>query len=109
MVKVYAVVLVVGLVALIAWILAHVASDGPDSRIGDPEARFGVAGRRVVAGFVGFAMAGLSAEFSPRDLSWPVGLALAAVGAAAMAWYVGRRALVDSGQGGAVPTVGSSD
>jgi hypothetical protein len=32
-------------------------------------------------------MAGMSAEFSPRDLSWPVCLALAVVGGAVAAWY----------------------
>jgi hypothetical protein len=41
----------------------------------------------VVAGLVGFGMAGMSAEFSPRDLSWPVCLVLAILGAAAAAWY----------------------
>jgi hypothetical protein len=42
-------------------------------------------------------MAGLSAEFSPRDLSWPIALVLAGVGAAVLAWYAGRPALVDPG------------
>jgi hypothetical protein len=94
MVKVYAVALIVGLVALIAWILAHAAFSGSPDR--DPEERFGVPGRRAVAGLVGFAMAGLSAEFSPRDLSWPIALVLAVVGAAALGWYAGRPALADS-------------
>lgn len=90
MVRIYAVVLVIGLIALVAWILAHtVFADSPRARL-DPEARFGIPGRRVVAGLVGFSMAGLSAEFSPRDLSWPVALILALVGAAVLAWYAGR-------------------
>lgn len=93
MVRVYAVVLVVGLVALIGWILAHAAAVTPGSRVPDPETRFGIPGRRVVAGLVGFAMAGLSAEFSPRDLSWPIALLLAFVGAGGLAWYAGRQAL----------------
>ena len=101
MVRVYAVVLVVGLLALIAWILAHAAAVTAGSRVPDPETRFGVPGRRVVAGMVGFAMAGLSAEFSPRDLSWPIALLLAFAGAGGLAWYVGRQALTDTEQDGA--------
>ncbi len=97
MVKVYAIALIVGLLALIGWILAHAASSGGGSAIPDPEERFGVPGRRVVAGVVGFAMAGLSAEFSPRDLSWPISLVLAVVGASVLGWYAGRPALVDPG------------
>ncbi len=90
MVKVYAVVLVVGLVALIAWILAHTVLAGSKRAALDPEERFGVAGRRIVAGSIGFSMAGLSAEFSPRDISWPVALVLAVIGASVLAWYAGR-------------------
>jgi hypothetical protein len=90
MVRIYAVVLVIGLITLVAWILAHSVFAG-SPRVGlDPEERFGIPGRRVVAGLVGFSMAGLSAEFSPRDLSWPVALVLALVGAAVLAWYAGR-------------------
>jgi hypothetical protein len=89
MVKVYAVVLVVGIVALLVWIMARAFSANIDRPSLDPEARFGVPGRRVVAAFVGFGMAGMSAEFSPRNLSWPVALALALAGAAGAAWYAG--------------------
>ncbi len=90
MVRVYAVVLVIGLIALVSWILAHSVYAGSERKRLDPEERFGVPGRRVVAGLVGFSMAGLSAEFSPRDISWPVALVLAVIGAAALAWYAGR-------------------
>jgi hypothetical protein len=90
MVRIYAVVLVIGLIALVAWILAHTVFAGSPRGGLDPEERFGVPGRRVVAGLVGFSMAGLSAEFSPRDLSWQVALILALVGAAVLAWYAGR-------------------
>lgn len=90
MVRVYAVVLVVGLIALVAWILAHSVYADSDRTHLDPEERFGVPGRRVIAGLVGFSMAGLSAEFSPRDLSWPVALLLAVVGASVLMWYAGR-------------------
>ena len=90
MVRVYAVVLVVGLIALVAWILASTVFAGSSRQSLDPERRFGVPGRRIVAGLVGFSMAGLSAEFSPRDISWPVALVLAVIGAAVLAWYAGR-------------------
>ena len=79
MVRVYAIVLVVGLIALVGWILAHSVYSGSGRARLDPEERFGVPGRRVVAGLVGFSMAGLSAEFSPRDISWPVALVLAVI------------------------------
>ena len=90
MVRVYAIVLVVGLVALVGWILAHSVYSGSERERLDPEARFGIPGRRVVAGLIGFSMAGLSAEFSPRDISWPVALVLAVIGATVLAWYAGR-------------------
>ena len=57
MVKVYAVVLVVGLIALLAWILTHGVLAGSDRDHLDPEVRFGVRGRRVVAGSIGVARA----------------------------------------------------
>lgn len=96
MVKVYAVVLVLGIALLIGWIFSHAVAENSSVDRFDPERRFGVSGRRVVAAMVGFGMAGMSAEFSPRDLSWPVALALALVGAGALAWYVGW---VDTGAG----------
>lgn len=89
MVKVYAVVLVVGLAALIGWIFARSLAVNVDRPGIDPERRWGVPGRRLVAGAVGFGMAGMSAEFSPLDLAWPVALVLALAGAAAAAWYAG--------------------
>lgn len=96
MVKVYAVVLVLGITLLIGWIFSHAFAENSSVDRFDPERRFGVPGRRVVAALVGFGMAGMSAEFSPRDLSWPVALALALIGAGALAWYVGW---VDTGTG----------
>lgn len=89
MVKVYAVVLALGVVALLGWIMTRALAGNIDRPAIDPELRFGRPGRRVVAGLVGFGMAGMSAEFSPRDLPWPVALGLAVVGAAAAAWYAG--------------------
>lgn len=89
MVKVYAVVLVVGIVALLGWIMARAFAVNIERPSLDPEQRFGVPGRRVVAAMVGFGMAGMSAEFSPRDIAWPLALVLAVAGAAAAAWYAG--------------------
>lgn len=90
MIKVYAVVLVVGLVALIAWIFLTVLAGNLDRPSMDPEARFGIPGRRVVAAAVGFGMAGMSAEYSPLDIAWPVAFLAALLGAGAAVWYSGR-------------------
>jgi hypothetical protein len=89
-IKVYAVVLVVGFVALLAWILASVLAGNLRRESLDPDTRFGIVGRRMVAGAVGFGMAGMSAEYSPMDLPWPVALGMAAVATVAAAWYAGR-------------------
>ncbi len=87
MVKVYAVALVVGISALIAWIFSvYLGNERPQL---DPDRRFGLRGRRLVAALVGFGIAGMSAEFSPRDFSWPLALLLAVLGAGAAAWYAG--------------------
>jgi hypothetical protein len=90
MVKVYAVALAVGVLALLLWIGARaLAVNVPSWGNADPERRLGVVGRRVVAGLVGFGLAGMSAEFSPRDLSWPMALGLAVLGGAVAVWYTG--------------------
>lgn len=89
MVKVYAVVLVVGIFGLIGWIFARSFAVNLQKTWFDPELRWGIPGRRVVAALVGFGMAGMSAEFSPRDLSWQLALVLALAGAAAASWYAG--------------------
>jgi hypothetical protein len=86
-VKVYAIALSVGVFALIGWIFAvYVANERASF---NPDQRFGLGGRRIIAGLVGFGMAGMSAEFSPRDISWPIALVLAILGAVAAAWYAG--------------------
>ena len=90
MVKVYAIVLAAGVLLLIAWIFAtYLGGTVAEWKRFDPEERLRKPGRRIVAGLVGFGLAGMSAEFSPFDLSWPVGLVLAVVGGSAMAWYAG--------------------
>ncbi|MEX2424162.1 MAG: hypothetical protein WD990_09310 [Acidimicrobiia bacterium] len=97
MIKVYAIVLAVGVVLLIAWILMTVLAGNLDRPSIDPEARFGLAGRRVVAGSVGFGMAGMSAEYSPLGISWPLALVLAVAGGGALAWYSAKVGL-ESGE-----------
>ncbi|MGD2051446.1 MAG: hypothetical protein PVI35_03125 [Acidimicrobiia bacterium] len=87
MVAVSAVALVIGLLGLLGWVAAGTVGESVAgwSRL-DPEARFGAAGRAVIAGLVGFGMGGLSSSFA----GWPgwatVGAALAgaavAIGAA---------------------------
>jgi hypothetical protein len=89
MVKVFAIALVVGVILMIAWIFATYLAGNVDRWRFDPEERFGKPGRRLVAGLMGFGLAGMSAEFSPFDLSWPAALALAIAGAGALAWYAG--------------------
>ena len=103
MVKVYAVVLVLGIAALLAWIMMRAFSINIDRPSMDPESRFGMTGRRVVAAMVGFGMGGMSAEFSPRDLTWPVALGLALAGSAAAAWYAGWVDRADDDGEGSAP------
>lgn len=91
MIGTYSIATVVGFVSLVAWMMLH-AGVAEGSRW-DPEARFGPAGRRVIAGLLGFGLAGLSAEFSPRSIPWPAALALAVVGAAAMVFITDRLAV----------------
>ena len=89
MIAVYAVVLSVGVLGLIAWIFARSSAVPAGREDLDPERRWGLAGRRVVAAPVGFGIAGMSAEYSPLGIPWPVALVLALAGAAAAAWYAG--------------------
>ena len=100
---VYAVVLVIGVVALIGWMLAHGASRNADDDRFDPEQRWGVPGRRIVAGLVGFGMAGMSAEFAAREIPPVAVFVLAVVGAAAAAWWAGS-ALTEPDEAGDGPS-----
>ena len=74
MTAVYAIATVGGLAGLIAWSLARgIRAEGEAAHF-DPESRFGVTGRAVVAGMTGFGMAGMSSTFG----GWPTGLAVVA-------------------------------
>lgn len=89
MIPVYAISLVAGAIALIAWIFARSYAVNVGRSDIDPEVRLGIAGRRVVAGLVGFGMAGMSAEFSPLGIPTAGALALALAGGAAAVWWAG--------------------
>jgi hypothetical protein len=95
---VYSVAALAGFVALVAWMM--LTAGVTEGSRWDPESRLGRPGRRVIAGTLGFGLAGLSAEFSPRSIPWPAALALAVVGAVAMVLITDRLAAVDAGKDG---------
>lgn len=88
MVKVYAVVLVIGIVGLLVVILGGAFAENIGREDKDPGERFGTAGKMMVGALVGFGMGGMSAEFSPLDLSWPVALVIAIVAALLASYWV---------------------
>jgi hypothetical protein len=107
MVKVYAIVLAVGVLGLVAWIfVSYLAGNAESFNRLDPERRWGRGGRRLLAGMVGFGMAGLSSEFSPRNISWPIALGIAVAGAGAAVWYAGW---VDRPSESAAPSTHTGD
>ena len=83
MVKVYAVVLTMGVVGLLTMILGGTFAENVGHPDRDPGVRFGTIGKVLVGAAVGFGMGGMSAEFSPLDLTWQVSLVIA-VGAAVL-------------------------
>ncbi len=84
----YALALLAGFTALLGWLVARgLAVNVPHWKRADPERRFGIPGRRVVAGLVAFGIAGLSAAYGGWA-PWAAALAAAAAAAAA-AWYAG--------------------
>lgn len=87
MVKVYAVVLVIGLVGLITIIFGGALAAARQHPPSDPNTILGPGGRMLVGGLVGFGMAGLSAEFAPLDFTWGVSLLLALAGGCAAALW----------------------
>lgn len=94
MVKVYAVSLSLGVVALLVVILGGALAESLGRSERDPGRRVGGRGRALIGATVGFGMAGLSAEFSVWDLSWQMALLISAIGAgagAAWAWYASSR------------------
>ena len=81
MVPVYAVVLVLGVLALLAWLFLGLAASSVDGKQDwNPETRFGVTGRNVVAGLLGFGLGGMSATFAGWAAAVAVVAALGGVG-----------------------------
>ena len=74
----YSIVLVVGVVALILWVVGVAAAAMVDEWSGlDPEVRFGSTGRSVLAFVLGFGLGGISATFA----GWSAVLTVVAAGA----------------------------
>jgi hypothetical protein len=72
-IPVYAVVLVLGVAALLIWlVMGATASSVDDKQDWNPDERFGLVGRNVVAGLLGFGLGGMSASFA----GWASGLAV---------------------------------
>jgi hypothetical protein len=92
MVKVYAVALVIGIIGLLVVILGGSIAENVGREDKDPGERYGTTGKLVVGALIGFGMGGMSAEFSPLDMSWPVGLAIA-LGASALSVFWVRYAV----------------
>lgn len=93
MVPVYAICVVLGVVALVAWVFLGLTSNSVAGKeMLDPEERFGEPGRMVVSGVLGFGLGGMSASFA----GWNTGFALlGAVGGAVLAVLAGRYLAVD--------------
>ena len=94
MVGAYSIALVVGLIGLLVVIFGGTLAENLGKDQQDPGKRIGRVGRMALAALIGFGMAGLSAEFSPLDLTTMVTFGLALVGAAVAAiWasYAGDR------------------
>lgn len=88
MIKVYAVVLVIGILGLLLVIFGGAFAENVARPDRDPGERLGVKGKMAVGAMVGFGMGGMSAEFSPLDFSWQLSLGLAVVASAVSALWV---------------------
>ena len=81
MVKVYSVALAAGLVGLLVVIVGGAFAESLGRPLRDPGEKLGPAGKTVIGALAGFGMGGLSAEFSPIDLTWQSALAVAVAAA----------------------------
>jgi hypothetical protein len=88
MVKVYAVVLAVGALALVYWLFSATLAETAERAAWDPVTRYGNRGKIAIGAVIGFGMGGLSAEFAPIDLEWPVALVIAVVAALLSIYWV---------------------
>jgi hypothetical protein len=88
MVVVYSVMLALGFAALVVIVMGGTLAENLNREDRDPGARIGQRGRLLVGAVLGFGIGGMSAEFSPLDISWPVALAIAMVAASVGAFWV---------------------
>jgi len=88
MVKVYAIALAAGLLGLLVAIVGGAFAESLGRPLRDPGEKLGPAGKTVIGALAGFGMGGLSAEFSPLDLSWQLALAVAVVAAVVSTMWV---------------------
>ncbi|MDX1468564.1 MAG: hypothetical protein R3258_04430 [Acidimicrobiia bacterium] len=94
MVTLYAISLVLGIVALIWVILGGALAANLGRPEKDPGTRLGLNGRSAVGAILGFGMGGMAAEFSPLGFSTPVSALLAVAGAGVgVVWvrYIARQ------------------
>lgn len=82
MVKVYAVVLSLATVGLVAVLMGSNLFQNLNRENSDPNERLGTTGKMALGSALGFGMGGMAAEFSPLDLAWPLALLLAIAGGA---------------------------
>lgn len=82
MVKVYAIALSIGFLALILVIMGGALAGNVQQEERDPDRRLGLNGRTALGALLGFGIGGMAAEFSPLDLGWPVALVVAVLAAA---------------------------
>ncbi len=80
-VKVYAVILVIGIVGLVVLLLGGALAENTGHSARDPGVRIGLGGKSLIGAAIGFGMGGMSAEFSPLDLSWQIALLIALIAA----------------------------
>lgn len=88
MVIVYSVMLAVGFAALVVIVMGGTLAENLNREDRDPGARIGQRGRLLIGAVLGFGIGGMSAEFSPLDISWPVALAIAVVAGSVGAFWV---------------------
>lgn len=81
MVKVYAIALAAGLLGLLVVIVGGAFAESQGRPLSDPGEKLGLAGKTVIGALAGFGMGGLSAEFSPIDLTWQSALVVAVAAA----------------------------
>ncbi|MCZ7532915.1 MAG: hypothetical protein M5U23_05860 [Acidimicrobiia bacterium] len=72
MTALYGIILLIGLALMLVWLVLTAIASGVEGWDGvDPERRWGITGRSVVAGLIGFGMAGISVLYTtaPEVLS----------------------------------------